>query len=98
MSPAKKNKYEPDILDGDLSYLVGTWEWDSTYHRYNWCTGGATIEEMIYKETDEFKLVFEENGYVTYLANDSLIFKKGFTIDYYDNFNRTPMVNGNSIS
>jgi len=54
------NKFEPDPLEDDLSYLVGTWDWDSTFHRFNWCTGGSTIEETIYPEENNFSIIFEE--------------------------------------
>ncbi len=75
------NKFKPDTLDGELSYLVGTWDWDSTFHRFNWCTGLGTIEETIYPEENNFSLVFEEEGFISFFVGDSLLRKEGITID-----------------
>ena len=74
------NKYKPDKLDGDLAYLVGTWNWDSTHYEHNWCTG-STLEELIYPEDDEnhFSIVFTEDGFVSFYLNDSLLYNKGVT-------------------
>jgi len=68
------------ILLGDLSYLVGTWDWDSTFHEYNWCTGFETIEETIYPEENNFSVTFEKEGYVSFFVNDSLIRMEGLTL------------------
>ena len=78
------NKYRPDPLEGELSYLVGIWDWDSTFHSYNWCSGGATIEETIYPEGYEnsFTVIFSSEGYISFYANDSIIEIQGLTLDY----------------
>jgi len=78
------NKFKPDTLDGELSYLVGTWDWDSTFHRFNWCTGGATIEETIYPEENNFSITFEEEGYVSFSTNDSLLRTEGVTTEFFE--------------
>ena len=77
------NKYRPDPLEGELSYLVGTWAWDSAHHEYNWCTGGSTLEEMIYPEDygTDFKVLLSKDGYVSFFANDSLLETQGVTLD-----------------
>ncbi len=76
-------KYKPETLEGDLSYLVGTWDWDSTFHEYNWCTGGSTIEETIYPEENNFSVRFEEEGFVSFFANDSLLRRESIRIDTF---------------
>lgn len=78
------NKYKPDPLKDELSYLVGTWKWDSTFHRYNWCTG-SVVEETIFPSeySNNFSLVFEEDGCLLFYANDSVLDKSGLTIDTY---------------
>ena len=80
------NKYKPDPLEGELSYLVGTWGWDSTFHKYNWCTGGSVIEETIYPSEygNNFSLVFDKEGFVSFYANDSLLYMRGVTVHHFE--------------
>jgi len=61
------NKFKPDTLDGELCF--------------NWCTGLGTIEETIYPEENNFSLVFEEEGFISFFVGDSLLRKEGITID-----------------
>ncbi len=78
-------KYKPDTLEGDLSYLVGTWDWDSTFHRINGCTGsGMVTEETIFPLDNQFSLLFEEEGYVSFFANDSLLRREGIRVDFFN--------------
>ena len=80
------NKYRPDPLEGELSYLVGIWDWDSTFHSYNWCSGGATIEETIYPigYGSSFSIVFTEIGEVWFFANGSIIETDSVTVDHFE--------------
>ena len=80
------NKYKPDPLEGELSYLVGTWTWDSTHHEYNWCTGGGTLEEVIYPEEygQNFELVFDEKGCVSFFGNEVLLNTDSITINHFN--------------
>ena len=80
------NKYKPDPLTGDFSYLIGTWDWDSTFHRYNWCTGGATLEQTIYPESegDNFSIIFTETGEIWFFSNGAILETDSITISHFE--------------
>jgi len=65
-------KYKPDT-------------WDSTFHRINGCTGsGMVTEETIFPLDNQFSLLFEEEGYVSFFANDSLLRREGIRVDFFN--------------
>jgi len=69
-------KKQPHELTGDKAIFVGTWYWVYSTHTYDYCDGSGTITtDTLDPETEnhEFKIIFKEEGEVTYYQDGTLI-------------------------
>lgn len=68
-----------DKLDGDMSILIGTWNWTETYEVSNYCDADSLWNyELIdsSQEDNKYSLEFREKGKVRFYTNDAIIWKK----------------------
>jgi hypothetical protein len=63
-----------DKLEGDMSILIGKWNWTHTDHLYGICDGDSFSETLTPLSEDKtFSLEFYEKGVVKFLENDEQI-------------------------
>ncbi len=64
-------KEKPEVLEGEKSIFVGTWNWSYTTHRHNFCEGGAVVTDTLTPETENhaFKIQFLEEGKIIFFQD-----------------------------
>lgn len=70
---------EKDELEGEMSILIGTWNWTETYENSNYCDTDSFWNYQLIDSTqidNKFALEFLEKGKVIFYHNDAIIWNK----------------------
>ena len=70
---------EKDKLEGEMSILIGTWNWTETYEVSNYCDADSLWNYQLIDATqtdNKFKLEFLEKGKVIFYTKDAIIWKE----------------------
>ncbi len=70
---------EKDMLEGETSILIGTWNWTETYEVTNHCNTYSLWKYQLidFAQTDKnFSLEFFEEGKVIFYNNDAILWKE----------------------
>lgn len=67
---------EPDFLNGEKSYLIGEWIWESSIHNYGLCENMSFIDTIQSESvSDTYKMLFSPNGIIAFIKNENVIYQ-----------------------
>jgi hypothetical protein len=70
---------EKDTLEGEMSILIGTWNWTETYEVSNYCDADSLWNYQLIDSAqteNNYALEFLEKGKVIFYTNDAVIWNK----------------------
>ena len=75
---------EKDKLEGEMSILIGTWNWTETYEVNNYCDSDSLWNYQLVDSAhtgNKYSLEFLEKGKVIFYTNDAIIWNERVTVE-----------------